>query len=161
MLRVSTIQAMKHLAANNFKLGAVEFNDFEDINELQMQKVVEEDGEQDLETTNQFDIWADLSIKYEGNPPESYRVLNSMIMDWVDDNEQNLKKIINPRLNKFLQEKYKDIDSSELDENFDDFIWEDQVDYMPEINEDEKTIDFKLELILEIEEVEEEGDEDA
>lgn len=156
MLRVSTIQAMKHIAANNFKLGAVEFNEFEDISNIQAQKVEEEDGDQDLETINQFDIWADLSIKYEGEAPESYRVLNSMIMDWVGENEQDLKKIINPRLNKFLKERYKDIDSSELDENFDDFIWEDQVDYLPEINEDDKKIDFKLEIVLEIEEVEEE-----
>jgi len=161
MLRVSAIQAMKHIAASNFKLGTVVFNDFEGINELHKQKAVEEDGEIDLDTINQFDFWADLSIKYEGNPPESYRVLNSILMDWVDDNEQNLKKIINPRLKKFLQEKYSDIDSSELDENFDDFIWEDQVDYMPEINEEDKIVDFKLELILEIEEVEEDLDEDA
>jgi hypothetical protein len=156
MLRVSEVQAMKYAVANNFKLGSVTFNDFEDVTELQMKNVVDKDGEQDLDTINQFDIWANLSIKYEGEVPGSYRVLNSILMDWVDDNEDTLKKIINPSLKKFLQERYKDIDSSELDENFDDFIWEDQVDYIPEINENDKEIDIKIELILDIEEVEEE-----
>jgi hypothetical protein len=82
-----------------------------------------------------------------------------MLQDWVDDHDEDLKKIINPKLIPFLKEHYKDVDVSDLKEDFDDYIWEDQVDYMPEIDEDKKEIRFVVELVLEVEESED-GDED-
>jgi len=156
MLRTSAIQAMKILASETFRLGKVLFNGFEDIKDVTINKSIEiiknDSTVVNKESTNQLDIWADLSIEYEGTPPESYRVLNSMIMDWVDDNEKSLKSIINPKLVPFLNEKYNSIDTSDLIEDFDDYIWEDQVDYFPELNEENKKIDFSLEMVLEVKE---------
>ena len=58
----------------------------------------------------------------------------------------------------FLKEHYKNVDVSDLKQDFDDYIWEDQVDYMPEIDEDKKEIKFSVDMVLEVEE--KESDED-
>jgi len=148
-MKVSAIQAMKRLAAENFKFKDVSFKNFEkvDVSDVEDKK---EDKDPDIQS--HLEVWAELILPYEGTPPESYRILNSMLMDWVDENEQELKKIINPELVAFLDGQYKDVDTSDLDQDFDDYIWEDQVDYMPIVDEDKKEITFTLELVLEIEE---------
>jgi hypothetical protein len=92
-----------------------------------------------------------MSIGYEGDLPDSYRVLNASIMDWVEEHEAELKKVINPKLVPFLKGQYPDVDVSDLQEDFDDYIWEDQVDYMPNPDEEAKTIKFSIELVLDIE----------
>jgi len=153
-MRLSAVQAMKRIASEEgFKLKDVKFNDFQNIDESSID--VDAPGEESDEFSAQLDIWANLTISYDGTPPDSYRVLNSIIMDWVDDNESALKKEINPELVKFLKKKYPNLDVSDLNEDFDDYIWEDQVDYMPDIDEEDKTINFTLELVLEIDEQEE------
>lgn len=157
-MKLTAIEAMKRVAATSFKFGDVSFNGFNDIKKVEVETKTKENGMVEDDQGANIDAWAELSIKYEGEPPQSYRVLNSMIMDWVDDNEAKLKKIINPQLKSYLQKEYPDIDLSDLEEDFDDYIWEDQVDYMPEINESKKKIDFVLELVLEVDEVEEEAD---
>jgi hypothetical protein len=81
-----------------------------------------------------------------------------MLQDWVDDHDVDLKKMINPKLTAFLKDNYDDIDISDLNQDFDDYIWEDQVDYMPEIDEEAKKIQFSVELVLEIEEEDSESD---
>lgn len=156
-MRTTAVQAMKRLASSNFKFGEVTFNGFDGLRETKVQEVVES-GPDDL--SEQIELWADLTVKYQGEPPESYRVLNSMLMDWVDDNETKLKNIINPKLKSHLNEKYDDIDTDDLDEDFDDYIWEDQVDYMPRVNEEEQEINFSLELVLDIEEEDEDASSD-
>lgn len=153
MMRVSAVAVMKKLAEKNFKLGEVRFKDFEkiDVEETSMEKAGEglEDYGADIE------VWANMVVGYEGDPPESYRVLNGMIQDWVDDHDDDLKKIINPKLISFLKDQFKDIDTSDLNEAFDDYVWEDQVDYMPEIDEDKKEIEFTLEMVLEVDQTDE------
>jgi len=150
MLRMSTVQAMRVLAASSFKLTDVKFEGFESVEETQASVVDDQD-----ELFAQLDIWANMVIGYEGTPPESYRVLNAAIMDWVEEHDGDLKKVINPKLVPFIKEKYQDVDVSDLKEDFDDYIWEDQVDYMPEVDEDAKAIRFSLELVLDIEDEEE------
>lgn len=151
-MRTSLCDLMSKLAENNFKLKDPVFEGFDslDIEESSVIVNSDEDFSADL------DIMARVSVEYEGTPPESYRILNRIIQDWVEDNEVLLKKLIGPNLKKFLTDRYPNIDVSELDENFDDFIWEEQVDYFPEIDEDNKKIKFLIELVLEIEDVEEE-----
>ena len=156
-MRTTDIQVFKKIASQNFKLKDVEFESFTDIGKTDLVHKVEnkDTGESStLFDADMFEIVADLKIKYEGNPPESYRVLNAMIMDWVDDNENDLKKIINPQLKSFLEKEYPEIDASDLEEDFDDYIWEDQVDYHPSIDGD-NTIRFTLELVLSVEEEDE------
>lgn len=162
MLRTTAVQSMKLIASKNFELGEVVFKGFNSVEEYESEGTINinrDNFDQKIEHEyNQLDIWAELSISYSGDCPDSYRVINSMIMDWVDDNEDKIKEIVNPELKKFLNEKYPDIDDSDLDTDFDDYIWEDQVDYTPEVDLENKKIDFSVELVLEI--CDEDGDED-
>jgi hypothetical protein len=157
--RLSTINLMKKLASQNFNLGEVIFNGFDHIKQTEVIKLVQ-DNEEDTDSINQLDIWADMAIKYNGEPPDSYRVLNSMIMDWVDENENKLKLAININLREFLTSNYPDLDASDLNEDLDDYIWEDQVDYYPEIDEENSLIHFSLELVLDLEDESENDEED-
>jgi hypothetical protein len=154
-MRTTEIQVFKKIASKNFKLKEVEFLGFTDIGKTDLvHKIENKDTDESsvILDADLFDIVADLKIKYEGTPPDSYRVLNAMVMDWVDDNESDLKKTINPAIKSFLEKEYPEIDTSDLDEDFDDYIWEDQVDYHPSIEEKESEIYFTLELVLSVEE---------
>lgn len=150
-MRASVVEFMAKKASENFKLKEATFLGFENI-KIDEENAVENNDE---EFSADIEVWANISIKFDGVPPDSYRVLNRMIQDWVDDNEDELKKMINPKLSEFLKDNYKDLDISDLDQDFDDYIWEDQVDYMPDIDEDKKKIDITVELVLEIEEEDE------
>jgi hypothetical protein len=149
MMRMSTVQAMRVLASSSFKLKAVSFDGFESLEETKIGMA--QDSDDDMFA--QLDVWANMHISYEGDPPDSYRVLNAAIMDWVEEHDDELKKVINPKLVPFIKGRYPDIDVSDLQEDFDDYIWEDQVDYMPDVDEDEKTIKFSIELVLDIDDV--------
>lgn len=153
-MRASVVEFMAKKAAENFKLKDFSFTGFENIDVSEENAV----NNNDEEFSANIEVWANIKIKYEGEPPDSYRVLNRMLQDWVDDNDEALKKEINPKLVDFLKEKYEEIDVSDLKQDFDDYIWEDQVDYMPDVDEDKKTIDFTVELVLEIEEDEDNDD---
>lgn len=150
-MRASVVEYMAKKASENFKLKDASFLGFENI-KIDEENVVENNDE---EFSADIDVWANISLKYEGELPDSYRVLNRMIQDWVDDHEDELKKMINPKLSDFLKENYKGLDISDLDQDFDDYIWEDQVDYMPDIDKDKKKMDITIELVLEIEEKDE------
>jgi len=151
-MKMSAVMAMKKLAADKFKLKDVRFDGFDSID---LKDVGDSITDPDLENLeSQIEVWAKLVINYEGEPPENYRLLNSIIMDWVDDHDADLKKVINPELKAFLNGQYKNIDISHLDEKFDDYVWEDQVDYMADLDEENKEIKFIVELVLEIEETE-------
>jgi hypothetical protein len=159
MLRTSAIEAAKLVVAANFILkNDVKFEGFDDVGEMELSHTVNvrQNGEMSEyeKEFNQLDIWAHLSIGFEGEPPDSYRVFNSILLDWVDEHEAELKKIVNPKLISFLKEKFKDLDVSDLKEDFDDYIWEDQVDYMPGIDDEDGRLHFSIELVLDIEDEE-------
>lgn len=153
-MRTSIVNIMANLSKSNFKLKNPSFEDF-DLMEIEEKSVIDDSIE---DFSSNIDIWAIISVEYEGEPPESYKVLNKIIQDWVEENEEDLKNLIGPYLIKFLKDRYPNIDVSELEEDFGDFIWEDQVDYMPDIDEENKKITFIIELIIEVEDVEEEED---
>lgn len=146
-MKTTLVEIMAKKAADNFKIGKASFVRFEkiDIDEQKIQIDSDEDFSADIE------VWALVSLDYTGTPPNGYRVLNRIIQDWVDDHESELKKIINPKLSSFLKENYQDIDISDLNEDFDDYIWEDQVDYLPDVKEKENKIEVTIELVLDIE----------
>jgi len=155
-MKTSVVAAMKEFASKNLKLKDVSFVDFDSIDLEEMDASITEADLQEFSAS--VEVSVNLKITYDGVLPESYRILNSMLQDWVDDHDEELKKVINPKLIPFLKEHYKDVDVSDLKEDFDDYIWEDQVDYMPEIDEDKKEIKFVVDLVLEVEEQEEDGD---
>lgn len=153
-MRASVVEFMAKKASENFKLKEASFLGFDNV-EIDEENAVENNEE---EFSADIEAWTNISIEYEGTLPDSYRVLNRMLQDWVDDHEKDLKKMINPKLTDFLKEKYKNLDVSDLNQDFDDYIWEDQVDYMPDIDEDNKKIKFIVELVLEVEEDEDSED---
>lgn len=155
-MKTSVVAAMKEHAAKNLKLKDVSFVDFDSIDLEEYDASISEADLQEFSAS--AEVSANLKITYEGELPDSYRVLNSMLQDWVDDHDEDLKKVINPKLIPFLKEHYKDADVSSLQEDFDDYIWEDQVDYMPDIDEDKKEIKFVVDLVLEVEEKETDED---
>jgi len=150
---------MKKIASENFKIKDLKFLEFDTVKAIELSSSVETDDEEDQEETHQLDVWVDMSLKYEGVPPQSYRTLNAMIMDYVDENEENIKKEVNPKLKDFLNKMYPEVDTSDLDEDFDDYIWEDQVDYMPELDESNNEVRFSIELVLDVEDYEDENEE--
>lgn len=150
----STVAVMQKLASKNLKLKDAKFLNFEKVDIDEIHTLSDDEVENLLA---HVEIWANFNIGYEGELPSSYRVINAMIQDWVDENEEKLKKEINPKLIGFLHDHYRDIDTSDLREDFDDYIWEDQVDYMPDVDEDKKRIQFTVELVLDV--TEEEQDE--
>lgn len=163
MMRVSAIEAAKQVASKKFSVRDMQFEGFEDIGESALLHTVTLRRNGQLseyeEEFRQLDIWAHMSVAYSGSPPESYRVLNSIVLDLVDDFESDIKKEVNPKLKEFLKERFPGIDLEDLDEDFDDYIWEDQVDYFPGIDPEDDRLHFMIELVLQIDdESEEEGD---
>lgn len=142
------IQAMRIIASEKFKFKDLSFNGFDKVDTTEIMGTEEEDDE---EFDSQVDVWAKFSLSFDGIPPDSYRVLNTMLMDYVDDNITKIKTLVNQQLVPYLKEQYKDIDLSDLTDDFGDYIWEDQVDYMPEVDEENGLITFVVEMVLDVE----------
>jgi len=130
-------------ASQNFKISDdFKFVEFDDLTR---------EGLKDGEEPEQLEIWAGVKIKYSGEIPESYRTLNYIIGEWVDQNREALTKSIQEPLIEHARSFY---DGSEVDLE-DTMIWEDQLDYMPRIDSDNKTIIIDIELVLITEPMEE------
>lgn len=132
-------------AAQNFTLkDDYTFLKFEDIS-----------AEKPIETPDELDIWAVVKINFEGELPGSYRALNMVIWDWVEKNHKTLTENLHEQLVSHFDNNYPGTDHSELKTLEDSVIWEDQLDYMPVVNEEEKALTIEIELILHAEEIEE------
>lgn len=131
-------------AKQKFKMTTFEFQEFDDVT-----KEINEDPVPD-----QVEIWASVKVKYEGEIPESYKSLNLFIGDWVEENEEQLSKVIHEKLQGHFTENYPGSDASALQAVEDTAIWLDQLDYMPRIDETEKTLTIEIEMVLEAEPIE-------
>jgi len=119
-----------------------------------------DDLTEELNDPDHVEIWAEVEIGFEGQMPESYRVLNAIIGDWVEANVEKLTKAIHPKLVEHFKTFYPETDISAIDEEFeimeDSPIWLDQLDYMPKSKEGSKKMTIEIELVLESEPFEEE-----
>ena len=149
MARHTEVQAMKVAATSNFKILDPEFREIHDAGNTELHGLEPET----------FDIFASFSTKYEGVPPTSYRVLNAIVLDWVEDNKDKLTEIVAPKVIEHYAHEESAIDTSEFEEHKSDFIWEEQVDYMPMVHEDENRLYFELELVFDIQETEKDDSE--
>jgi hypothetical protein len=129
-------------ALKNFKLAdKFEFEEFDDITP---------EGLTETEPVPEhIEIWAAIQVPFEGTLPESYKVLNLIIGDWVGQHEKELTTLIHGKLKEHFKANYPNSDTSEMDE--DSAIWTDQLDFMPRINEKEKNMIVEIELVLEAE----------
>lgn len=131
-------------ANQNFKIkDNFDFLDFDDIT-----------GEDDKSSTpDHIEIWAAVKIFYEGKVPDSYKILNLTIGDWVTTHDKALTKVIHQNLKNHFTKTYPNSDSSDVHEESESSIWEDQLDYMPRVDEDGKHIIIEIELVLDTEEI--------
>ena len=132
-------------AIKNFKIkDEFEFIDFDDITPDAMSE--------DSPIPEHIEIWAAVKIFYEGTIPESYKTLNLIIGDWVTSHTKSLTKVIHQQLKTHFTSAYPNSDHSEISEDSEDSaIWEDQLEYMPRINEKENYMIIEIELVLESE----------
>ena len=135
-MRFYEVQAVKTANTSKFKILTPEFRELHDtLNEEEF------DGEH-------YDAYIQLSAKYEGEPPQNYRVLNSFIMDYVDENKQALEKLLVDDIVKHFSSEESPIDPTSFKDEAQDYLWEEQVDYMPQVDEENKVIYFGVELVL-------------
>jgi len=116
-----------------------EFIEFEDI--------TGEGLTEDSPIPDELEMFAIIKIPYKGEIPESYKALNLTIGDWVEEHESTLTPIIHGKLKEYFATYYPESDWTELD-NGDSAIWTDQLDYMPRVEADTKTIVVEIELVL-------------
>lgn len=102
-----------------------------------------------------LEIWAAIKIPFEGDIPDSYKVLNLMIGDWVETNVAQLTTVIHQELKDHFVKKYPDSEIIDLEQIEDSAVWLDQLDYMPEIDPDQKVVKIEVELVLNAEPIEE------
>jgi hypothetical protein len=133
-------------ASKSFKIAdTFELQGFEDMTS---------EGLTDAEPVpDQLDVWATVKLSYTGEVPDSYKALNLIISDWVVNHEPTLTKMIHTSLLTFLAENYAGHESEVNDE--DTAIWLDQLEYMPRVDPDTKTIIIEIELVLLAEQIEE------
>lgn len=132
-------------ATQKFKINNdFEFLDFDDITHEDMD---------DKSVPEHIEIWAAVKINYDGEAPDSYKILNLTIGDWVASHEKDLTKVIHKNLKDHFSGSYPESDTSDVHEESESSIWLDQLDYMPRINEKEKNLIIEIELVLEAEEL--------
>jgi hypothetical protein len=110
-------------------------------------------------TPEAIEIWAAVKISFKGELPESYKVLNLMIGDWVAKKETDLTKTIHKNLAEHFKENYPDSDASSIENSEDSSIWLDQLDYMPRTDVNDKSIIIEIELVLDTEPIDEDQNE--
>lgn len=134
-------------AAKKFKIK-------DDFKFISLDDVSSEHIEEHEAVPELLEIWAAIKIFYEGELPESYKTLNLIIGDWVNKNVASLTKVIHKELKEHFTTFYEDSRLEELEQVEDTAVWTDQLDYMPVMNEDDKSIIIEVELVLHAEEVE-------
>jgi hypothetical protein len=131
------------IAKEGFKINDdFEFIEFDDITGGSITE--------DRPTPDQVEIFAAVKIGYTGEVPDSYKTLNLIIGDWVEDNEDSVARVVNEALRKHFTEYYPNADLSEMEDGSP--IWLDQLDYMPRINSAKKEIIIEVELVMDTEE---------
>jgi len=102
----------------------------------------------------EFDLLAHVGVAFNGEAPTSARVLNAIVMDWVDGNRNELEVMFLPEVKSFLKDEYPEIDTSELGDKAAGLIWDDQVDYIAGIDPKTGKLCFDVELVLDFEDSE-------
>jgi hypothetical protein len=117
------------------------FIEFDDVSKEHIQKT------QTIPET--LEIWAAVKIHYEGEMPESYKVLNLLIGDWVEKHTRELTPVIYKELKSHFKKHYDEkSDISDLEKTEESPIWQDQLDYMPRAESKDDSMIIEIELVL-------------
>ena len=103
-----------------------------------------------MEGSEGLDLVAELSTTCSGELPPSNRVLNAIVMNWVDVNRTMLETMLGQPVREYLTSNYPEVDSSEL-HTVDGIVYEDQVDYLAAYDEDSDRLHLSVELVLDLE----------
>lgn len=139
---LNTEQIAKSVKESNFTIGDPALEEIHDAGNREVIGLSDED----------FTLYAHMSSTYEGEPPESIRVLNSLVLDTVTANIDEFNKQLEGPVKEYLEKNYGDVDLTDLQDGLENFIWESQIDYLPMLDPENKKIYFDVELILVMEE---------
>lgn len=98
-----------------------------------------------------FDLMAQFSVDFNGEVPTSARVLNAIVMDWVDAHRADLENLCLHSLKVFMAANHPNVDMSELGDKAEGLLWDDQVDYMAGVDPKSGKLFFDVELVLDFE----------
>lgn len=96
-------------------------------------------------------LMVEVSVSYTGDLPESLRVINALVLDWVSANILDIEEAIRAPLTEYLEEEYPEVDYSEMLDDEAELVWTDQVDYLVSVDEEEKEVHFSIEINQDIE----------
>ncbi len=133
-------------AAKKFKIK-------DDFKFISLDDVSSEHIEEHKAVPDLLEIWAAVKIFYIGEIPDSYKSLNLIIGDWVNKNVKPLTDVIHKELKSHFKTFYEESSLESLDDVDETSIWTDQLDYMPVIDEKEKSLIIEVELVLHAEEM--------
>ena len=119
---------------------------FIEFNDVSAEHIEKHESVPDL-----LEIWAAVKVSYDGEIPESYKTLNLIIGDWVNDNIKALTTEIHKNLKDHIKTSYPESAFDDLEQTEDSAIWTDQLDYMPLIDENDKSFTIEIELVLDTE----------
>jgi hypothetical protein len=135
-------------STQNFKIhDEFEFISFDDMTFETM--------DADVTLPTSMEIFAEIRISYDGEPPESYKALNLIIGDWVEKNVDALSDVVHSKLKDHVSKNYPDSNTADLDDEETTAIWMDQLDYMPKIDTEKNKMTIEVELVLHAEPLEE------
>lgn len=123
---------------------------FIEFHDVRTEGITEREITETSPVPDDVEIWAAVQIFYSGQVPESYKAINLIIGDWVLEHDKELTETIHKVLKDHFEKNYPGTDTSELDGE-DSVIWFDQLDYMPRINPDDKSIIIEVELVMDTE----------
>jgi len=133
---------MVKAASEGFVMGDdFEFIKFEDFTDAQISET--------QASPEHIEIVAQIKVPFTGTPPDSYKVLNLMISDWEEKNLAKLTDIIHSHLRQHIGKHYPGSDHTALENLSETAIWTDQIDFMPDIDEDKKFMLIDIDLVLE------------
>ena len=98
-----------------------------------------------------FIVMADVSVPFTGEVPDSARILNAIVTEWVMANAQAVDAAIRQPVGDYLAEYYPEIDLGSVLGSENLLIWEDQVDYRAAYNQEDNLIHFTVETLLDLE----------
>jgi hypothetical protein len=105
-----------------------------------------------------FVVYAQVAVPFTGKPPEDHRVLNALMSDYVSEKKKDLEGLLHKPVLSFIVREYQnDADYSEILNGMDDYLWDEQVDYIPLLDVKNSRIFITIELMLAMEPIKPEG----
>lgn len=107
---------------------------------------VHDGGGRELPIEGEIVFFVEMTIPFYGSPVDSARILNNIVLSWVDARLTSLDEIVRPHVLAYLSEYYPEIDPGDLVQHGTHLVWYDQVDYMACVDEKSSTVHFSLEV---------------